>query len=79
MYLFVLFLILIGELISSDNKYLLYLFDFVVFKMKFVNMQLVVNLLKILCTNTAWQRRKLGKVLQDWSVISIQVYEYKFH
>ncbi|XP_073013320.1 uncharacterized protein [Typha latifolia] len=35
--------------------------------------QLVVNLLKILCTNTAWQRRKLGKVLQDWSVISIQL------
>nr|CAB3451393.1 unnamed protein product [Digitaria exilis] len=37
--------------------------------------QLVINLLKILCTNTAWQRRKLGKSLQDWSTISIQVCE----
>ncbi|XP_066332752.1 uncharacterized protein [Miscanthus floridulus] len=35
--------------------------------------QLVVNLIKILCTNTAWQRRKLGKSLQDWSTISIQL------
>ncbi|KAJ1281484.1 hypothetical protein BS78_04G309500 [Paspalum vaginatum] len=35
--------------------------------------QLVTNLLKILCTNTAWQRRKLGKSLQDWSTISIQL------
>nr|BAD36037.1 natC N(alpha)-terminal acetyltransferase, Mak10 subunit-like [Oryza sativa Japonica Group] len=35
--------------------------------------QLVINLLKILCTNTAWQRRKLGKSLQDWSTISIQL------
>uniref|UniRef100_A0A1D1ZAE2 N-alpha-acetyltransferase 35, NatC auxiliary subunit n=1 Tax=Anthurium amnicola TaxID=1678845 RepID=A0A1D1ZAE2_9ARAE len=35
--------------------------------------QLVVNLLKVLCTNTAWQRRKLGKILQDWSVVSIQL------
>ncbi|XP_058115623.1 uncharacterized protein LOC131258366 isoform X2 [Magnolia sinica] len=35
--------------------------------------QLVVNLLKILCTNAAWQRRKLGKILQDWSVTSIQL------
>ncbi|TVU27867.1 hypothetical protein EJB05_19368, partial [Eragrostis curvula] len=35
--------------------------------------QLVVNLLKIICTNTAWQRRKLGKSLQDWSTISIQL------
>ncbi|KAF8689938.1 hypothetical protein HU200_041573 [Digitaria exilis] len=35
--------------------------------------QLVINLLKILCTNAAWQRRKLGKSLQDWSTISIQL------
>ncbi|ONK60207.1 uncharacterized protein A4U43_C08F15520 [Asparagus officinalis] len=35
--------------------------------------QLMINLLKILCTNTAWQRRKLGKILQDWSIISIQL------
>lgn len=35
--------------------------------------QLVINLLKILCTNTAWQRRKLGKILQDWSVTAIQL------
>ncbi|KAI3982102.1 hypothetical protein MKX01_019008 [Papaver californicum] len=35
--------------------------------------QLVMNLLKILCTNAAWQRRKLGKVLQDWSVTSVQL------
>ncbi|KAG0578924.1 hypothetical protein M758_4G058200 [Ceratodon purpureus] len=24
------------------------------------------HLLKIMCTNTAWQRRKLGRILQDW-------------
>uniref|UniRef100_A0A7I4CUE3 N-alpha-acetyltransferase 35, NatC auxiliary subunit n=1 Tax=Physcomitrium patens TaxID=3218 RepID=A0A7I4CUE3_PHYPA len=24
------------------------------------------QLLKIMCTNTAWQRRKLGRILQDW-------------
>ncbi|KAM7511569.1 hypothetical protein LguiB_010444 [Lonicera macranthoides] len=35
--------------------------------------QLVVTLLRILCTNTAWQRRKLGKVLQDWRVIYVQL------
>lgn len=35
--------------------------------------QLLINLLKILCTNVAWQRRKLGKVLQDWSVTSVQL------
>lgn len=35
--------------------------------------QLVITLLKILCTNTSWQRRKLGKILQDWSIISIQL------
>jgi N-alpha-acetyltransferase 35, NatC auxiliary subunit len=38
-----------------------------------MTLQLVINLIKILCTNTAWQRRKLGKSLQDWSTISIQV------
>lgn len=36
-------------------------------------MQLVINLLKVLCTNSAWQRRKLGKILQDWRVIYMQV------
>ncbi|XVF34582.1 hypothetical protein REPUB_Repub18cG0071000 [Reevesia pubescens] len=35
--------------------------------------QLVMNLLTILCTNTAWQRRKLGKILQDWRVIYVQL------
>lgn len=35
--------------------------------------QLVINMLKILCTNAAWQRRKLGKILQDWRVIYIQL------
>ncbi|XP_022755175.1 N-alpha-acetyltransferase 35, NatC auxiliary subunit-like isoform X2 [Durio zibethinus] len=35
--------------------------------------QLVMNLLKILCTNAAWQRRKLGKILQDWRVIYLQL------
>ncbi|KAK1323353.1 hypothetical protein QJS10_CPA02g00224 [Acorus calamus] len=35
--------------------------------------KLVVNLLKVLCTNAAWQRRKLGKILQDWSVTSVQL------
>uniref|UniRef100_A0A7N1A2U2 N-alpha-acetyltransferase 35, NatC auxiliary subunit n=1 Tax=Kalanchoe fedtschenkoi TaxID=63787 RepID=A0A7N1A2U2_KALFE len=35
--------------------------------------QLIINLLKILCTNAAWQRRKLGKVLQDWRVIYMQL------
>ncbi|CAM8928676.1 unnamed protein product [Rhodiola kirilowii] len=35
--------------------------------------QLVINLLKILCTNSAWQRRKLGKILQDWRVIYMQL------
>lgn len=35
--------------------------------------QLVINLLKILCTNSAWQRRKLGKILQDWRVIHMQI------
>ncbi|XP_031261358.1 N-alpha-acetyltransferase 35, NatC auxiliary subunit isoform X2 [Pistacia vera] len=34
--------------------------------------QLVINMLKILCTNAAWQRRKLGKILQDWRVIYVQ-------
>ncbi|KAJ3695497.1 hypothetical protein LUZ60_000874 [Juncus effusus] len=35
--------------------------------------QLLLQLLKILCTNTSWQRRKLGKTLQDWSIISMQL------
>lgn len=35
--------------------------------------QIVMNLLRILCTNTAWQRRKLGKILQDWRVIYVQL------
>ncbi|KAA8522977.1 hypothetical protein F0562_009400 [Nyssa sinensis] len=35
--------------------------------------QLVISLLKILCTNAAWQRRKLGKILQDWRVIYVQL------
>ncbi|KAL5547764.1 hypothetical protein UlMin_002995 [Ulmus minor] len=35
--------------------------------------QLVMNLLKILCTNSAWQRRKLGKVIHDWRVIYFQL------
>lgn len=35
--------------------------------------QLVINMLKILCTNAAWQRRKLGKMLQDWRVIYVQL------
>ncbi|GAB2300291.1 hypothetical protein Dimus_034327 [Dionaea muscipula] len=33
----------------------------------------MINLLKLLCTNIAWQRRKLGKVLQDWRVIYVQL------
>ncbi|GMH04559.1 hypothetical protein Nepgr_006399 [Nepenthes gracilis] len=35
--------------------------------------QFVINLLKILCTNVAWQRRKLGKILQDWRIIYVQL------
>ncbi|KAL9151270.1 hypothetical protein ABFS82_11G042300 [Erythranthe guttata] len=35
--------------------------------------QLVINLLRVLCTNTAWQRRKLGKILQDWRIIYVQL------
>ncbi|KAL4571448.1 hypothetical protein LXL04_018208 [Taraxacum kok-saghyz] len=35
--------------------------------------QLAITLLKILCTNTAWQRRQLGKVLQDWRIIHMQL------
>lgn len=35
--------------------------------------QLMINLLKILCANTPWQRRKLGKILNDWSVFRVQV------
>ncbi|CAL9222727.1 unnamed protein product [Arabidopsis halleri] len=35
--------------------------------------QLMINLLKILCANTPWQRRKLGKILNDWSVFHVQM------
>lgn len=35
--------------------------------------QLMINLLKILCANTPWQRRKLGKILNDWSVFNVQM------
>ncbi|KAL6585970.1 hypothetical protein OROMI_002614 [Orobanche minor] len=35
--------------------------------------QLLINLLRLLCTNTAWQRRKLGKILQDWRIIYVQL------
>ncbi|XP_074281144.1 uncharacterized protein LOC141606055 isoform X2 [Silene latifolia] len=35
--------------------------------------QFLINLLRILCTNVAWQRRKLGRVLQDWRVIYVQL------
>lgn len=38
----------------------------------FTDLQLVVYLLKVICTNAAWQRRKLGKILQDWSVTTLQ-------
>ncbi|XP_061950632.1 uncharacterized protein LOC133673757 isoform X2 [Populus nigra] len=35
--------------------------------------QMVINMLKVLCTNAAWQRRKLGKILQDWRAIYVQL------
>lgn len=35
--------------------------------------QLIITLLRILCANTAWQRRKLGKILQDWRIIYVQL------
>ncbi|KAG8367445.1 hypothetical protein BUALT_Bualt16G0072900 [Buddleja alternifolia] len=35
--------------------------------------QLLISLLRVLCTNTAWQRRKLGKILQDWRIIYVQL------
>uniref|UniRef100_A0A1J3GRG8 N-alpha-acetyltransferase 35, NatC auxiliary subunit n=1 Tax=Noccaea caerulescens TaxID=107243 RepID=A0A1J3GRG8_NOCCA len=35
--------------------------------------QLMINLLKILCANTPWQRRKLGKILNDWSIFNVQM------
>ncbi|KAK9149586.1 hypothetical protein Scep_008343 [Stephania cephalantha] len=35
--------------------------------------QLLINLFKVLCTNLAWQRRKLGKILQDWAITSVQL------
>lgn len=31
--------------------------------------ELTLYLLRILCTNTAWQRRKLGKLLSEWGVL----------
>ncbi|KAK9149593.1 hypothetical protein Scep_008350 [Stephania cephalantha] len=34
---------------------------------------LLINLFKVLCTNLAWQRRKLGKILQDWAITSVQL------
>ena len=41
-------------------------------------MQIVINMLKVLCTNAAWQRRKLGKILQDWRAIYVQVCDLPF-
>lgn len=35
--------------------------------------QLLTNLLRILCTNSAWQRRKLGKILQEWRIVHAQL------
>ncbi|XP_047949241.1 N-alpha-acetyltransferase 35, NatC auxiliary subunit [Salvia hispanica] len=35
--------------------------------------QLLTTLFRVLCTNTAWQRRKLGKILQDWRIIYVQL------
>ncbi|XP_073150285.1 uncharacterized protein [Henckelia pumila] len=35
--------------------------------------QLLISLLRVLCTNTAWQRRKLGKLVQDWRIIYVQL------
>ncbi|KAL8489136.1 hypothetical protein ACS0TY_010386 [Phlomoides rotata] len=35
--------------------------------------QLLITLLRVLCANTAWQRRKLGKILQDWRIIYVQI------
>ncbi|KAL8126045.1 uncharacterized protein LOC141720668 [Apium graveolens] len=35
--------------------------------------QLVLTSLKILCTNAAWQRRKLGKIIQDWRILYLQL------
>lgn len=40
---------------------------------QFLLLQLLINLLRILCTNSAWQRRKLGKILQEWRIIYMQV------
>ncbi|CAH9076150.1 unnamed protein product [Cuscuta epithymum] len=34
---------------------------------------LLITLLRVLCTNLAWQRRKLGKTLQDWRIIYVQL------
>lgn len=35
--------------------------------------QLLITLFRVLCANTAWQRRKLGKILQDWRIIYVQL------
>ncbi|KAL1563434.1 N-alpha-acetyltransferase 35, NatC auxiliary subunit-like [Salvia divinorum] len=35
--------------------------------------QLLITLFGVLCANTAWQRRKLGKILQDWQIIYVQL------
>ncbi|KAL8521059.1 hypothetical protein ACS0TY_011559 [Phlomoides rotata] len=35
--------------------------------------QLLITLLRVLCANTTWQRRKLGMILQDWRIIYVQV------
>ncbi|PHT42522.1 hypothetical protein CQW23_16547 [Capsicum baccatum] len=35
--------------------------------------QLLITLLRVLCTNISWQRRKLGKILQDWRIIHVQL------
>jgi hypothetical protein len=36
-------------------------------------LQVTQHLLKIMCTNAAWQRRKLGRILQDWGNLLQQV------
>jgi N-alpha-acetyltransferase 35, NatC auxiliary subunit len=73
------FVVQLGQVRHQDILLLYqWLFCFCVYlELSLINnmmtLQLVINLIKILCTNTAWQRRKLGKSLQDWSTISIQV------
>ncbi|KAG5594107.1 hypothetical protein H5410_035339 [Solanum commersonii] len=41
--------------------------------------QLLITLLRVLCTNISWQRRKLGKILQDWRIIHVQVHNIGFY